>query len=113
MKCSICGADSKAILFQERHDEYQKVYFRICDRGHRFKTVEVPLSLLADKRELVCATRTINRRVARFVRDLEISQDSRPTKVVAVEYGLTNARVRQIRASFLKHAHQEILAKIA
>jgi hypothetical protein len=113
MKCSICGAGSKVVLFQERNNEYKTVYSRICDRGHRFTTVEVPLSLLADKRELACAQRNIDRRIARYLRDEKIAQDSRPNKVVAAEHGLTDTRVRQIRASFLERANAMRVAKIA
>jgi transcriptional regulator NrdR family protein len=112
MKCSICGAESSAVLFQERPHEHQTVFSRLCLRGHRFTTVEVPISLLADKRELTCAQRNIDRRIARYLRDIEIAQDSRPSKVVAAEHGLTETRVRQIRASFLNHAKATEVTKI-
>jgi hypothetical protein len=113
MKCSVCGAESLVFSSHSRPHEHQTVYTRICDRGHRFTTVEAPVSLLADKRELACAVRNIDRRIARYLRDVKIAQDSRPSKVVAAEHGLTDTRVRQIRASFLERADAMRVAKIA
>jgi len=86
---------------------------RVCDRNHRFITSEVPLSFLADKRELDCAIRNVERRIARYERDLEIVTDNRPTKVVAKKFGITDTRVRQIRASFSDRELAGKFAKIA
>ena len=113
MRCSTCGAPSDVLGFDRLDDEYRMDYFRVCERGHKFTTSEVHLSQLADKRELSCATRNIVRRVARYERDIAIAQDPRPARVVAEQHGLTDARVRQIRASFPDRASQERFAKIA
>lgn len=113
MKCTTCGAPTSVVLFNERPSEYKIVYSRVCEAGHRLTTMEVPLSLLADKRELSCAIRNIDRRIARFMRNAAIAEDPRPAKEVAAAYGLTDARVRQIRASFPDRASRERFAKIA
>lgn len=113
MKCSICGADSDVTGVAHKPEQHMIEYSRVCDRGHRFKSVEVYPTQLADRRELECAIRNIDRRVARFNRDLSIAMDNRPVKIVAADYGLTDARVRQIRASLPDRASQERFAKIA
>ena len=112
MKCPTCGSASEVTSVRAAEERYHMEYNRICERGHRFKTVEAPLALLADKRELECAVRNINRRIARFNRDLAIAEDERPARVVAAEYGLTDARVRQIRASLPGRAPDNRFAKI-
>lgn len=110
MNCPICGTRSQVALSIERQNEFRIVNSRICDNGHRFTTSEVPLSFLADKRELECAIRNVERRIARYARDSEIIKDNRPAKVVAEKFGITDARVRQIRASSL---NRELAAKFA
>ncbi len=106
MMCPICGADSAVALKSERAHEHRTVFSRMCTNGHRFTTAEVPLTLLADKRETECALRNIERRIALYKRNAAIALDSRLTKVVAAEYGLTEARVRQIRASLSPREEQ-------
>jgi hypothetical protein len=113
MNCPICGAPSDVLAFRRIDEEHRTDYFRSCDRGHKFQTSEVHPPQLADKRELECATRNIARRIARFKRDLAIAEDQRPARVVAAEYGLTDARVRQIRASFPDRESHDRFAKIA
>lgn len=113
MKCSICGADSDVTGVAHKPEQHTIEYSRVCDRGHKFKSVEVYPTQLADRRELECATRNIARRIARFKRDLAIAEDQRPARVVAAEYGLTDARVRQIRASFPDRESHDRFAKIA
>ncbi len=113
MKCTICGSTSTVALSQERPEQHRVVFSRVCERGHRFTTVEVPITLLAAKREFACALRNIDRRIARFVRDVAIAEDPRPSKEVAADYKLTDARVRQIRASFPDRASHDRFAKIA
>jgi len=112
MKCPTCGSPSEVTGVRPADERYHVEYNRVCERGHRFQTVEAPLSLLADKRELECAVRNINRRIARFNRDLAIAQDERPARVVAAAYGLTDARVRQIRASMPGRVPENRFAKI-
>lgn len=113
MKCPICGSASSVLLKTEQPHEHRIVNERICERRHRFATAEVPLQLLADKRESDCAVRNIERRIARYQRDSRIAQDPRSAKVVAAEYNLTSARVRQIRASFPDRLFAPTLTKIA
>ena len=113
MKCSICGADSDVAGVAHKSEHHAIEYSRVCERGHRFKSVEVYPTQLADAREMACAVRNIDRRIARFNRDLAIAMDTRPVKDVAADYGLTDARVRQIRASLPDRASQERFAKIA
>lgn len=110
MNCPVCGMKSHVALSTDRQHEFRIVNSRICDRGHRFTTSEVPLSFLADKRELDCAIRNVQRRIARYERDLEIMNDNRPAKVVAEKFNITDARVRQIRASF---SDRELATKFA
>jgi hypothetical protein len=110
MNCPICGMKSHVALSTDRQHEFRIVNSRICDRGHRFTTSEVPLSFLADKRELDSAINTVERRIARYKRDLQLIADKRPAKIVAKEFGITDARVRQIRASF---SDRELAGKFA
>lgn len=110
MNCPTCGSRSHVALSTERRHEFRVVNSRVCDRGHRFTTSEVPLTFLADKRELDCAIRNVHRRIARYERDLEIVNDNRPAKIVAKKFNITDARVRQIRASF---SDRELATKFA
>lgn len=111
MKCPICADES--LVVQTNRDEHSTEHHRLCDNGHRFKTVEVYPTMVADARELRCAVNNIERRIARFHRDVGIAADPRPTSVVAAAYNLTDARVRQIRASFPDRASHDRFAKIA
>lgn len=113
MICPHCGAPSAVVTTSPREEEYRTLFARRCDNGHRFSTAEVPLTLLADKRETACALRNIERRVALYNRNMAIAQDTRLAKVVAADYGITDARVRQIRASLLPRDEQARFAKIA
>ncbi len=113
MKCTTCGAPSAVMVSREQPEQHRIELSRVCELGHRFTTVEVPLTMLADKRELTCALRNIDRRIARFVRDSAIAEDPRPVKEVAAAYNLTDARVRQIRASFPDRESHDRFAKIA
>jgi len=100
VNCPICGSESRVeTLLQELH-AHRVMRSRICVLGHRFHTFEVHLTQLADAREMACALRNIERRVKRWQRDLAIARDPRPVKIVAADYNITDARVRQIRASF-------------
>jgi hypothetical protein len=112
MNCPICGSESAVIGVSHRPLEYCVEYARICDRKHRFSTMEVHLSLLGDKREFDCAVRHIKRRIGRYNRDLMISMDQRPASLVAKDLGITATRVRQIRASPLDASPHRRVAKI-
>lgn len=113
MKCPICGEPSDVLHVEPVDLEYRVDRSRQCEHGHKFRTTEVHLSQLADRREFYCAIRNIARRIARHQRDIAIAEDTRPVKVVAAEHGLTDARVRQIRASFPDRESRERFAKIA
>ena len=113
MKCSICGSDSDVVGVAKSPEDHRVTYMRVCELGHRFQTVEVYPTQLADAREMSCAVRNIDRRIARFKRDVAIALDNRPVKDVAADYGLTDARVRQIRASLPDRASHDRFAKIA
>ena len=113
MKCAHCGSESYVTARTVVPETHGVVFSRVCDRGHKFTTVEVYPSQLADAREMSCAVRNITRRIYRFQRDMAIAQDPRPVKDVAEEFNLTDARVRQIRASmqpFLKAAPRSKIA---
>lgn len=112
MNCPICGSESAVIGVSHRPQDHCVEYKRICDRRHRFSTMEVHLSLLGDKREFDCAVRHISRRIGRFNRDLMISMDERPAALVAKDFGITATRVRQIRASSLEFAPLKRVATI-
>lgn len=111
MKCPVCGAESRELARQ--HKPFMTTIVRTCVAGHRFGTYEVHKTQLADKREMDYAIRNIKRRVDMFHRNRAIMGDPRPTKEVAKDYGLTETRVRQIRASNRSDAVQELEEKIA
>lgn len=114
MKCSICGSDSDYVGRTVVPEKHYVLFHRVCERGHRFVTAEVYPSQLADAREMSCAVRNITRRIYRFQRDMAIAQDERPTREIAEDFNLTEARVRQIRASmqpFLKPASHGKMAE--
>ena len=114
MKCPVCGTTDSDVKGLTRTPELHKIeYHRVCDNGHRFTTVEVHPTQLADRREMDCAVRRIDRRIAQHRRDLAIAADPRPTSVVAAAYEITDARVRQIRASFPDRESSDRFAKIA
>ncbi len=111
MKCFICGAESE-LSARELVHEHSTERHRVCSNGHRFKTLEVYPTMVADARELRCAINNIERRISKYHRDVAIASDDRPTKVVAYDYQITDARVRQIRASFRNKDPVEWAAKI-
>jgi hypothetical protein len=98
VNCNLCGAAST--IFHREDRPSRTIMQRRCSNGHVFTTHEVHTTMLADAREMTCAVRNIERRIARFKRDSRIAADRRSATVVAGEYGLTEARVRQIRAAF-------------
>lgn len=100
MKCSICGSDSAVEAAAYDPERLITDIARRCTEGHLFYTVEAHPTQLADAREMRCAVRRIERRMALYKRDAAIAADPRPAAVVAAEHGVTDTRVRQIRASF-------------
>ena len=113
MMCPICGSASEVRGHLPMPHEHRVLFNRVCDEGHKFMTVEVHVTQLADARELSCAVRNIQRRIARWHRDLLIAEDTRPSKVVAAEHGITDTRVRQIRASHRRLRGGSVMEKIS
>lgn len=97
MKCTVCGAMTQRIGWASHEDPLQEVGIRICSNGHETFTREVPTTFVMRGRELASAQRRVLKRVALFERDERIARDWRPSKEVADDYGITPARVRQIR----------------
>jgi ribosomal protein L44E len=111
MKCPVCGELSRVV--EVATGAYENKFTRQCDNGHVFSTVEVHKTQLADAREMACAIRRIKRRVDLYARNNKIIQDKRSNKEIAKDYGLTESRVRQIRASsreFLSGEDRAIMA---
>jgi hypothetical protein len=102
MRCPTCGAESRPLAKQRNPLQHTVWIHRVCDRDHPFETMEVHPTQLADKRELECAVRNINRRIRLYERDIAIAADPRPTAEVAAEHDITEARVRQIRRAHAK-----------
>ena len=103
MRCILCGAAETSVSSQHTDAEGLGIRrTRMCARGHKFPTAEVPLNHIADQRERRAAQRSIAARIARWERDVAIASDPRPATRVAEELGLTPMRIRQIRASHAK-----------
>lgn len=101
MICPTCGAEESSVLvINAPEGAHHLERIRQCVHGHYFQTFEVNPAQLADRREMSCAVRRIERRIAQHQRDLLIARDPRPVKEVAAEYKITRQRVHQIRASF-------------
>ena len=107
MNCNICGAHSLELHRIYSATLLQTLIVRKCVNGHKFSTVEVHPNQLADAREMACAVRTTIRRTELYKRDQEIALDKRSNKEVAASYGLTAARVRQIRAALKRIVNLE------
>jgi len=101
MRCNVCGAISTELHRSYVSAMHATFIHRKCIQGHAFQTVEVYPNQLADGREMTSAIRRIDKRISLHNRDASIAQDPRPNKEVADAYGLTIARVRQIRAAIL------------
>lgn len=96
MKCPRCGAASD-VLESRPTPEMATRRRRECHNGHRFRTVEV-LPAATNRRDLAAAARAAAAAIARWTRDRLIRTDPRPSTHVARDFGLTEARVRQIRS---------------
>ena len=99
MRCTTCGAWSE-VKETRKAAVWMVSRTRECANGHRFKTFEVHAALIS--RKLITGTLSVyfgavERRVALWNRKVAIRRDSRPTAVVAAEYGLSADYVRQIR----------------
>lgn len=91
MKCPVCGAWSSVLATRGAHRR------RECANGHRFTSIEVVPSVVHAK-DYRAYVRGVAERAKTWPRDRRILEDSRSSTVVAREYGITPARVRQIRA---------------
>lgn len=98
--CPHCDA-ATPVLLECTYDAHTRTTTRhmLCANSHRFTSKEVPAAMVAPARERRSALSAIERRVQLWVRDRAILRDLRPLREVAAEHGLTEARVRQIRAS--------------
>lgn len=95
MKCPICGAWTE--VRDTRAGAHHSVRRRRqCGNGHTFPTMEV-LTPAVSRKDLASAARAAALRAHNWRRDREIIADPRPTAVIARAWGLTGARVRQIR----------------
>lgn len=95
MNCPRCGAWTNVLATRGATRR------RECGNGHRFTTVEVVPSVVRE-RDYATHLRAAAGRATRHRRDLRIVEDARGASAVAREHGLTEARVRQIRAAARK-----------
>jgi hypothetical protein len=96
MKCPRCGAASD-VLETRPGEHLTTKRRRECFNGHRFLTLEV-LPPATNRRDLAAAAQAAMAAARRWTRDLRVRKDPRPSTHVARELGITDARVRQIRA---------------
>lgn len=96
MKCPSCGAESR-VLATRTGEHNTLTRHRECDNLHRFKTREV-IAELMDLRESKKYLAAASSRAGLAKRNGKILRDIRPATEVAKDYGITEARVRQIRA---------------
>ena len=112
MRCNICGQPTFVVTRSEAAGGLREEVQRRCKSGHNVLTHEVHTTMVADEREMRSALRYINQRIARFNRDIAIACDGRPATQVAADHKITEARVRQIRASFQSRAPDVVLSTI-
>lgn len=99
MKCPTCGAWSEVTETREAANGLTR-RARRCANEHRFMTFEVlPQVIKAAGQNVAATARAAQDRVARWRRDHAIARDLRPAAQVARDHGITEARVRQIRAA--------------
>lgn len=97
MKCPHCGAWSEVSETRATADGMRRR--RDCANGHRFTTFEVlPQVLKAAKASPLASTWATPGSARRWARNQAIVADTRPAAEVAREHGITDKRVRQIRA---------------
>lgn len=99
MRCPKCGAESFVLRTTDREDPHVTREYR-CPNSHAFTTEEVlPPAVLP--RELVFTFRRTKADRQRWERNQQILKDlcSASVAQVAVKWGLTEARIRQIHAS--------------
>lgn len=95
MKCHICGAWT--IVKETRESPIVGIRRRReCGNGHLFTTIEV-LPAVVSKRDLRGNMRAAKASAARWQRDDSIRRDPRSATQLAKVWGISEARVRQIR----------------
>jgi hypothetical protein len=105
MRCPTCGAEpTRRLVRIDVPEEHRRIHHRACPLGHHFWTTEVHFSQLANGREFASAVRGLDRRLAIWRRNEAIALDPRSSHVVAEQYGISSARVRQIRAQARAHS---------
>lgn len=96
MKCPKCGEMGKASETRLTHGVFLR-RARECPNGHRFTTYEVHAGNL-DRRTLLATKRGISASTLAWQRREAVRSHTGSTSAVARELGITEARVRQIRA---------------
>lgn len=95
MKCTTCDEPAGMVLVREEPDQTLTRLYR-CTYGHTTHTREVP-AVAVGIRELQAAARAAVRRKALWWRNQEIVASTESAAVLRVRYGVTDARIRQIR----------------
>lgn len=100
MICPTCGAWSEVSETRSAKQGMIKRR-RVCANGHRFSTFEVLPQVVkaAGSGNTASTAKAAAASAARWARDRSIARDLRPASQVAKDHGITEARVRQIRAS--------------
>lgn len=99
MNCPTCGAWSEVTDTRAAPNDMIRRR-RACANGHKFATFEVlPQVVRAAAGNAAATARASKASAARWARDRAIARDTRPATQVAADHGITEARVRQIRAS--------------
>jgi transcriptional regulator NrdR family protein len=98
MKCLKCGADS-SVLDTRPYKDVLLRRRRKCFNEHIFATYEVHAGNL-DKRTLATTARGVAEKSKAWQRKEHVRKNpEKPSLALAVELGITDARVRQIRAA--------------
>jgi hypothetical protein len=97
MKCPRCGAPSDVVETRAWRELFNRRRRR-CFNGHTFESYEVTAGVL-DRRAVTTVLRGLQaRRRADQRRRLVLANPDMPASAAARQLGITEARVRQIRA---------------
>lgn len=96
MKCPICGAWSQVLDTRGAVKRESIKRRRVCANEHKFWTFEVFPGFLHPTSAKKCLI-GVEKERARWVRNVAIRKDPRPSPEVAKDYGLKPSYVRQIR----------------
>lgn len=99
MKCPICGAPSEVARTKEV--EHNMIHRRrLCFNMHRFNTYEMyEAASRAAGKNIAASGRRAATSAETWARNRLIIRSSDPASVVAKKFGISDARVRQIRAA--------------